>query len=85
MIGIIPNEIGQMTNLQELSLANNSFEGPVPSEIAQLSRLETLMLNNNFFDPEFDQNIGLIPTLKNFNFISTPRDAKVIQNALAFD
>ena len=38
-----------LSNLKELTLANNLFEGGIPSELNKLLKLETLLLNNNRF------------------------------------
>jgi Leucine-rich repeat (LRR) protein len=87
MVGEVPSEIGSLSQLSELSLANNSFEGIVPSEIANLNNLVTLMLNNNKFETNIDERIANIPTLVDFKFISSPRikASMNINSAIVFD
>ena len=45
--GEIPPEIGNLPNLQELSLVYQTFSGGVPSTITQLTNLKTLVLRDN--------------------------------------
>jgi len=47
LTGIIPTEIGSMTSLTELDLAQNELDGPIPRHIGNLTHLEILLLNNN--------------------------------------
>jgi len=47
LTGIIPTEIGSMTSLTELDLAQNKLDGPIPRQIGYLTDLEILLLNNN--------------------------------------
>src|SRR5713226_8715364 len=45
-IPLLPAEIGQLTNLQQLILANNQLS-QLPGEIGQLTNLQQLYLANN--------------------------------------
>lgn len=47
--GIIPKEIGALSELRELSLGRNSLEGPLPSILGSLRNLEVLDLSENKF------------------------------------
>ena len=59
--GIMPSELGDLSNLQQLNLNNNSLNGSIPSSIGNLNQLLNLNLGNN-------QLIGGIPvTLSNLN------------------
>ena len=42
MSGNIPADIGNLTNLVELSLSTNKFNGAIPSSIGYLEKLEYL-------------------------------------------
>ena len=53
--GIVPVEIGDLTELRRLSLRHNSLTGSVPKELANLTNLTFLALQGNRFD-------GCIPT-----------------------
>nr|GMD45780.1 probable LRR receptor-like serine/threonine-protein kinase At3g47570 [Ipomoea batatas] len=47
MTGIIPSEIGRLSRLQILSLANNSFSGEIPNNISQCRLLSSIQLGGN--------------------------------------
>ena len=47
--GIIPSEIGNLTNLIKLNLSSNQFSGSIPSEIGNLTNLTSLNLSSNQF------------------------------------
>ena len=67
IIGEIPPEIGNLTNLESLSLHNNELTGSIPSEIGNL-------LNLNFLNLRFNQLTGLIPSeignLSNLDYLN---------------
>jgi hypothetical protein len=62
--GTIPTEIGQLTKLKGLDLANCSFLGTVPSEIFQLTSLVKLHLTNNMLSGSLPTTIGNLRKLK---------------------
>jgi Leucine-rich repeat (LRR) protein len=43
----IPSELGQLTDLSLLALANNYFTGTLPSELSNLRNIVTLALQGN--------------------------------------
>ena len=45
--GTIPTEIGRLTDLRRLSMANASLEGVIPTELGQLDRLRRVQLHDN--------------------------------------
>ncbi|KAK8531273.1 hypothetical protein V6N13_093018 [Hibiscus sabdariffa] len=49
IFGPIPREIGNLSNITELSLTSNLLNGAIPEEISLLSMLERLFLSHNFF------------------------------------
>jgi len=53
--GAIPQNISDLTYLEELFLTNNSFSGSIPENIGDLSKLKVLTIGNN-------QLTGEIPT-----------------------
>ena len=54
LTGEIPAELGSLTNLQTLDLADNQLTGEIPAELGNLINLESLYLTNN-------QLVGCIP------------------------
>ena len=59
LLGMIPSEIGQLTDLTGLYIGNNRLIGAIPPEIGQLQNLIGLALSNNHLTgsvpPEFGQ------------------------------
>jgi hypothetical protein len=53
LVGEIPSEIGQLTNLKELVLASNELTGTVPYQVTNLSNLSTFMVSDNNFEREY--------------------------------
>ena len=53
--GMIPNELGDLSNLQRLTLSNNQLTGTIPTQLGNLSNLTDLALGGN-------QLTGTIPT-----------------------
>ncbi|KAI3712587.1 hypothetical protein L1987_71146 [Smallanthus sonchifolius] len=59
----IPEEIGNLTKVQELSLAKNKFSGGFPASIVNLKDLESLDLSENAFSGQIPAAIGEISNL----------------------
>lgn len=55
LTGIIPEEIGNLTNLEWLNLSDNNLSGKIPAGIGNLNSIKTLALQSN-------QLTGSIPT-----------------------
>jgi len=60
---IIPPEIGNLINLQELYLYNNKLIGEIPSEIGNLTNLTDLYLYYNELTGEIPSEIGNLTNL----------------------
>jgi len=46
--GMLPSELGSLSNLQEIDLRNNSLSGTLPYELVSLSNLQKLDLSRNY-------------------------------------
>jgi Leucine-rich repeat (LRR) protein len=63
LVGIIPSEIGFLSQLGGLSLDKNQLTGPLPSEICFLSQLSYLSLDNNQLTGPIPTEIGSLSQL----------------------
>ncbi|XP_022954667.1 MDIS1-interacting receptor like kinase 2-like [Cucurbita moschata] len=69
--GQLPAAIGNMSQLEALSLEGNRFTGPIPSSISKLTRLTQLKLGSNLLTGSIP--IG-IRQLKSLTFLSLERN-----------
>ncbi|XP_027088440.2 probable LRR receptor-like serine/threonine-protein kinase At3g47570 [Coffea arabica] len=65
--GGIPDSIGDMQNLQNLSLAHNRLEGSIPESIGKVSSLESLDLSHNFLSGSIPMSMENLRYLKYIN------------------
>lgn len=76
LVGSIPNNIGQLTSLKELSLRNNQLVGSIPTFFDNLLNLEYLDLRGNLLDGpiplEFQDKLRTIRLDSNFLIGSIP-------------
>ena len=56
--GVIPSQIGLLTNLKELALLNNHFFGSIPPEIGNLINLDALALSGNHLMGPIPPSLG---------------------------
>lgn len=72
--GVLPADIGKLTELQELDLSNNQISGEIPSQLASLPKIKVINLSKNRITkiPSFAANTSL----QNLN---------VSENRLEFD
>ena len=66
--GHIPPEIGQLTELQWLSLGDNQLSGAIPPEIGQLTKLKSLNFSWNQLSDPIPSTIGQLAELQALNF-----------------
>ena len=65
MAGEVPLENGNLRNLMEVTLANNSLTGIIPNAIFNCSRIEVISLYMNHLSGHLPSNIGnWLPNLK---------------------
>ncbi|CAN6553226.1 unnamed protein product [Malus baccata var. baccata] len=70
MVGTIPDEIGDLQNLQMLGLDINNLNGPIPRKIFNMSMLRQIELVDNQLSGSLPTDIGIgVPNLE-FIFIS---------------
>lgn len=62
--GPIPPELGNLTRLQLLDLANNELSGPIPSELGDLASLTTLSLYGNDLTGPIPPQLGGLAKLR---------------------
>ncbi|CAL5022968.1 unnamed protein product [Urochloa decumbens] len=74
--GVIPPEIGKLTNLDALDLSSNEFVGDIPSSLGQLTRLNYLRLDRNNLSGQIPVDVAKLPGLTfldlSFNNLSGP-------------
>jgi Leucine-rich repeat (LRR) protein len=63
LTGLIPPEIGNLTNLTELNLHYNDLSNSIPPEIGNLTNLTYLKLTNNDFTGSIPSEIGNLTNL----------------------
>ena len=65
LTGEIPPELGKLTGLGAMYLADNKLTGPIPRELSKLSNLEVLSLSHNYLTGEIPAEIGNLTNLAN--------------------
>ncbi|OUN81149.1 M64 family metallopeptidase [Bacteroides sp. An51A] len=64
LVGSIPEEIGNLTELYTLDLSGNTLTGEIPSSIGNMHILGYLFLNNNQLTGSIPQEIGNLSDLR---------------------
>jgi hypothetical protein len=65
--GFIPDAIGALTGLVELSIGNSVFQGAIPESIGQLSSLYSLNIRQSGLTGQIPQSLGNCNQLANIN------------------
>ena len=68
MTGDIPTELGNLSNLQRLSLSRNQLTGDIPRELGDLSNLQGLWLHGNQLTGELPHSLTGLTVLMGFTF-----------------
>ncbi|KAJ4839001.1 hypothetical protein Tsubulata_021456 [Turnera subulata] len=68
--GQLPIALGNLTNLQTLSLRINALSGPLPADIGSLGDLRNLYLQGNFFTGEIPDFLFSLKNLVRLNLAS---------------
>ena len=76
LAGLIPTELGTLSNLQELQLSSNQLTGPIPTELGTLSNLQELQLSSNQLTGPIPTELGTLSNLQelqlSFNQLTGP-------------
>jgi Leucine-rich repeat (LRR) protein len=64
LTGNIPPELGNLTDMQELSLYSNQLTGPIPPELGNLEKLVVLDLYSNNFTDSIPKELGNLTNLE---------------------
>ena len=67
LIGEIPAELANLSNLKSLDLGDNQLSGEIPAELANLSNLKSLDLGDNQLSGEIPAELGNLPNLEDLN------------------
>ena len=67
LVGTIPKELGQLSNLKVLNLYDNQLAGSIPPELGQLTRLNLLSLWNNELTGSIPAELGQLSNLEELN------------------
>ena len=62
--GLVPAELGELSNLRELDLAGNGLTGPVPTALGELSNLEHLSFSGNALSGPIPSELGELSNLR---------------------
>jgi Leucine-rich repeat (LRR) protein len=64
LVGSIPPQLANLTQLQTLNLSSNQLTGAIPPELGSLANLETLDLGSNPLKGSFPPQLGSLSKLK---------------------
>lgn len=63
LTGTLPNELGDLVNLESLNLFRNNISGNIPSSIGKLNNLKHLNISFNSLEGELPNSIGNLSSL----------------------
>jgi hypothetical protein len=64
MVGVIPPEIGQLTELRTIHVYQSGIQAPLPESLAALDKLEVLMLQGNLIGGPFPAVVTELESLR---------------------
>ena len=81
LTGEIPTELGDLSNLEALSLSNNQLTGEVPMGLGNLSSLKRLSLYSNQLMGVLPEGLTGLSVLERFDFYNNPKLCAPIDEA----
>ena len=69
--GVLPPELGNLTNLRELDLYDNEVSGPLPESLGNLANLASLYLDRNELSGPLPLSLGNLTNLEDLNLRNT--------------
>ena len=63
--GSIPNTLGNLTNLESITLSDNNLSGAIPAELGNLTNLESITLSDNNLSGAIPAELGNLTNLTN--------------------
>ena len=73
----IPGELGNLTNLEHLSLHNNQLSGAIPGELGRLTNLTYLDLGRNQLSGEIPAELGNLANLQGLHLFSNQLSGEI--------
>jgi Leucine-rich repeat (LRR) protein len=73
----LPVAVGNLTNLETLSLFNNEIEGQIPASYYQLKSLKVLLLNSNKLTGKLDKEVSNLSSLETLSLFENKMDGQV--------
>lgn len=64
LTGVLPRELGQLTQLRKLDLRRNALGRDIPPEIGKAAALRTLVLSSNFLSGAIPPELGQLASLE---------------------
>jgi PKD repeat protein len=81
LAGILPTELGNLTNLQTLLLNGNQLTGPIPSSLGNLTNLQALYLGATLLTGTIPSSLGNLTNLQVL-YLGSPQLTGVIPSSL---
>ena len=72
LTGSIPRELGQLSNLESLSLVGNNLIGTIPSTLGELNKLSALSFDRNNLTGTIPSALGKLTNLRWLGFSDNP-------------
>ena len=80
LVGLIPNEIGNLIGLNYLAFVSNQLTGSIPETIGNLQSLSVLYLSRNFLTGSLPPNFGALTNLEAINLSNNELEGPLPQS-----